>query len=114
MHNGDFMMLKYLVLSLFVTPVLPATAAINDRDGQITVPYQGLEDLKTTVRVHDRLKANVRNYSSDQFTIYTQTGRVTIEGRVKTQAEVNDIIKAANKVPGVKQVVNNLIVDQNL
>lgn len=108
------MIFKYLILSLFVVPVLPAAAAINDRDGKITVPYQGLEDLKTTVRVHDRLKTNVRNYSSDSFTIYTQTGRVTIEGRVKTQAEVNDIIKTANKVPGVKQVVNNLIVDPNL
>lgn len=107
-------MLKYLILSLFLTPVLPAVAAISDSDGKITVPYQGLDDLKTTVRVHDRLKANVRNYSSDNFTIFTQTGRVTIEGRVKSQAEANDIIRTANKVPGVKQVVNNIIVDPNL
>lgn len=105
------MKMKYLILSLFITPVLPASAAINGREG---IPYQGTEDLKTTVRVHDRLKTNVRNYSTDSFTIFTQTGRVTIEGRVKSTAEVNDIIKTANKVPGVKQVINNLIVDPNL
>lgn len=105
------MKLKYLILSLFITPVLPVSAAVNGRDG---IPYQGFEDLKTTARVHDRLKTNVRNYSSDSFTIYTQTGRVTIQGRVKSTAEVNDIIKTANKVPGVKQVINNLIVDSNL
>lgn len=105
------MKMKYLILSLFITPVLPVSAAINGREG---LPYQGAEDLKTTVRVHDRLKTNVRNYSTDSFTIFTQTGRVTIEGRVKSTAEVNDIIKTANKVPGVKQVINNLIVDPNL
>lgn len=105
-------MFKYLILSLFLTPVLPASAAIDG--SKVTVPYQGLDDLKTTVRVHDRLKTSVRNYNSENFTIYSQTGRVTIEGRVKTQAEVNDIVKTANKVPGVKQVVNNLIVDPGL
>lgn len=105
-------MFKYLILSLFLFPVLPAHAAI-DSDRKV-VPYQGVEDLKTTVRVHDRLKTNVRNYSTDSFVIYTQTGRVTIEGRVKTQAEMNDILKTARKVEGVKQVVNNLTVDPNL
>ncbi|AZZ35536.1 hypothetical protein CIK05_01545 [Bdellovibrio sp. qaytius] len=105
------MMMKYLILSLFITPVLPAFAAIDGHDG---IPYQGVEDLQTTVRVHDRLKASVRNYSSDNYTIYTQTGRVTIKGRVKSIAEENDIIKTANKVSGVKQVINNLIVDPNL
>lgn len=110
-QNGDFMKMKYLILSLFITPVLPLSAAVNGYNG---IPYQGYEDLKTTARVHDRLKTNVRNYSSDSFTIYTQSGRVTIQGRVKSTAEVNDIIKTANKVPGVKQVINNLIVDSNL
>lgn len=108
------MSFKYLVLSLLIVPLFSTSAAINDRDGKLTVPYQGLEDLKTTVRVHDRLKANVRNYSSDNFIIYTQTGQVTIVGRVKTQAEVNDIIRTANRVSGVKQVVNHMIVDPNL
>ncbi len=102
---------KYLILSLFIVPVLPAMAAIESKGG---IPYQGTEDLKTTVRVHDHLKTSVRNYSTDNFTIYTQSGRVTIEGRVKSNGEAIDIIKTANKVSGVKQVINNLIVDPDL
>ena len=105
------MKIKYLFLSLFIVPVLPAVAAIEPKGA---IPYQGIEDLKTTVRVHDHLKTSVRNYSTDNYTIYTQSGRVTIEGRVKSNGEALDIIKTANKVSGVKQVINNLIVDPNL
>ena len=105
------MKIKYLILSLFIVPVLPVMAAIDGKGG---IPYQGTEDLKTTIRVHDHLKTSVRNYSTDNFTIYTQSGRVTIEGRVKSNGEAMDIIKTANKVSGVKQVINNLIVDPDL
>ena len=111
------MKIKTLILSLLLSSfclATPVLAAVSDTHEKEAIPYQGADDLRLSTRVQEQLKNNVRNYDSDRLLVYSQSGQVTLQGRVQSQTESNDILKTTKKTAGVTSVTNKMIIDPNL
>ena len=70
-----------------------------------------LGDTRTTTRVKTAIY-NEPELKVMAIHVSTEDGVVTLSGSVKTKAERTKAIQVARKVEGVKQVKNDLAVDQ--
>lgn len=96
-------------------PAAPATPAeLQTPPSTIQrLPLQGVQDHQLNRRVHEQLR-NVRIYEPTNFTIFSQSGFVTIQGRARNSDEANAVIEEARKVSGVNNVINHIIIDPNM
>lgn len=97
------------------TPAAPATPAELQAPPTTLqrLPLQGVQDHQLNRRVHEQLR-NVRIYEPTNFTIFSQSGFVTIQGRARNSDEANAVIEEARKVSGVNNVINHIIIDPNM
>lgn len=101
-----------------VTPVTPAAPAAPSElqappASVQSLPLQRVPDHQLNRRVHEQLR-NVRTYEPTNFTIFSQSGFVTIQGRARNTDEANAVIEEARKVSGVNSIINHIIIDPNM
>jgi osmotically-inducible protein OsmY len=95
-------------------PVAPDNTGVNERDRDLDtkIPGDQLEnavDLEITQQVRKAIVAlDTLSLNGKNVKVVTQNGVVTLRGPVDTAEEKATIEELARKVPGVKQVDNQL------
>lgn len=77
------------------------------------LPNQQLEDLRLNRRIHERL-GGLRTYNPADFSVFSQSGFVTIQGRARNSDEAAAVIEAARQVSGVNNVINHIVIDPSM
>lgn len=98
------------------TPMAPVTSPAQAQlqaQNPSALPMQGVPDHQLNRRVHEQLR-NVRTYEPTNFTVFSQGGFVTIQGRARNSDEANAVIEEARKVSGVNNVINHIVIDPNM
>jgi hyperosmotically inducible periplasmic protein len=81
------------------------------RPGGAAETIGGSTDLSVTNAIRDQFAASTLP-SATKVKINTQDGVVTLTGEASSQDEINQIVELTRKVPGVRQVINQLKVAQ--
>ncbi len=71
---------------------------------------QTSDDLALTARVNDQIRGRVRNFSRENYNIFSQAGQVTVVGHAHSQSEVDEILSAARLASGANSIVNAVTV----
>jgi hyperosmotically inducible periplasmic protein len=93
-----------LILSLVAGPLI---ACGGGGGGAVRPVGQSLDDATITTRVKTAL-LNDPDVGAQQIDVSASAGVVTLNGVVKTEAEIPKAIELAKKVGGVKDVQSNL------
>jgi osmotically-inducible protein OsmY len=90
-------------------PVGPNLATERGRNESST--DQRMEDSRTAQRVREALAANV-DYRYGGVKVMASNGVVRLSGYVRTNSQRSSAGEVAGKVAGVKEVVNNLTIQE--
>ena len=102
----------YLLMLFSFTVVLDVSAqAVVPNVFVVSSPSQTSDDLSLTTRVNEQIRGRVRNFSRENYNIFSQAGQVTIQGRAHSQAEADEILSAARLANGANAVVNAITVN---
>lgn len=87
-------------------------AAPSDQTNAPATPKEEQSpDWQLTVKVKEAILANGELSPSNRFVSVTTTdGVVTLTGNVSTVDQINEIVKTAEGVSGVKKVINQMVV----
>lgn len=110
---------NFLILTLLATSVASAQVGVpvasNDTTVVVTrVPLQNVNDFQLNAKIIEQLKSNVSSFKPENYTIYSQAGRVTIQGRIKNASEADQVLQTILKVSGVVSVTNSVLIDPSL
>ncbi|MCC2677895.1 MAG: hypothetical protein K0R29_471 [Pseudobdellovibrio sp.] len=83
-----------------------------DQPGISTLPVESTTDAVLATRIQNELIRAIPSYTASGRQINSQSGHVTIQGSVRTQAESREIMDVIKRMPGVKSVRNNLTVEE--
>ena len=105
-------MLNISLLILLQLAMGPVKAQVYDpRISVVTPPPSNSDDLHLNSKVNELIRSRVRNFASENYSIFSQAGQVTIQGRARSQNEVDEILAAARTAPGVGTVVNAIVIN---
>ena len=105
-------LLASVLILVSLTVVMDVSAqAVAPNVYAMSPPSQTSDDLSLTTRVNDQIRGRVRNFSRENYNIFSQAGQVTIQGRAHSQAEADEILSAARLANGANAVVNAITVN---
>ncbi len=104
--------MKVILFLILPFIMLDATAQTYDpRVSVVTPPPSNSADLYLNSKVNEQIRTRVRNFASENYSIFSQAGQVTVQGRAGSKSEAEEILSAARLAPGVSSVVNAITVN---
>lgn len=74
------------------------------------IPRQSTADTQLNSRIDQQLRTSITGYNSQNYTVYSQNGTVTLQGSVRSRAEADRMEQEARRVSGVTSVNNQLTI----